>query len=78
MLDAPSENLDQIIYNAGYYNKKGLDLYTEGKFDEAIEFFYKSIKLDKKNAQSYNNIGMAYFNKRIISLAIKYLKKHIH
>lgn len=66
---------EKIIYNSDYYNAKGKEFYQQKEFDNAIDYFYKAITVDKKNAQAYNNIAMAYWKKNNTYEAIKYFKK---
>lgn len=68
-------NTDKNTYNSEYYNKKGLELYKEEKYAQAVDFFIKSIRLNTKNYQAYNNLGMAYFAQNNIETAVKFLKK---
>lgn len=66
---------EKIAYNSDYYNTKGLEFYRKKEFDTAIEYFYKSINLNKKNAQAYNNLAMSYWFKNNTYAAIRYFKK---
>jgi tetratricopeptide (TPR) repeat protein len=71
---APS-GLKEIVYNSDYYNNKGLEFCKKKDFDTALEYFYKSIKLNKRNYLAYNNLAMTYWSKNNIPSAIKYFKK---
>lgn len=68
-------DLDKVIYDSDYYNTKGQEFYQKKEFDTAIEYFYKAITLNKRNAQAYNNLAMAYWCKKNPEIAIKYFKK---
>ena len=41
-------------------NQKGLSLYVDGSYDEAVSVFLQAIERDPQNAEYYNNLGMAY------------------
>lgn len=41
-------------------NQKGLSLYADGSYDEAVSVFLQAIERDPQNAEYYNNLGMAY------------------
>ncbi len=42
------------------YSKKGLDAYDQKKYTEAIDWFTKSIEVDKMNFEGYSNRGYTY------------------
>jgi drug/metabolite transporter (DMT)-like permease len=44
------------------YLKKGRELLQAGKFEEAKEYFNKSISQNAQNAEAFNGRGVAYFN----------------
>lgn len=75
IVDVPQADLEKITYDSDYYNNKGLELYQKKDFDTAIEYFYKSVTLNNKNAVAYNNLAMAYWCKNNPAEAIKYFKK---
>jgi len=56
---------------------KGVKLSIMGKYDEAIEEYKKTIKLNPTSAEAYNNIGFAYLDKGDVDNAIKSQKKAI-
>lgn len=61
---------------AGAFNNEGYLANERGHFDEALEKYFKSLKLlqalDSKNdvATTFNNIAFAYQNKGLISKAL--------
>jgi len=75
VLDVPQADTEKMSYNSGYYNTKGQEFYQKKEYDTAVEYFYKSINLNPRNAQAYNNLAMAYWQKNNKGLAIKYFKK---
>lgn len=75
VIEAPQANIDNIAYDSDYYCKKGQEFYNKKDFATAIEYFYKAITLNKKNAQAYNNLAMAYWCKGNADISIKYFKK---
>ncbi len=61
-----SEVLDQTSMNdplseANWYNK-GIALYGQGKYDEAIQAFDEAIEINPQNADTWNNKGTALAN----------------
>lgn len=66
------------------YNNLGVISLTLGKFDKALEYFFKAeslISKKDKNSQDmaaiYNNIGYIYNIKKSYDMAIEYLDKSI-
>jgi tetratricopeptide (TPR) repeat protein len=51
----------QIVF---LYNLLGLTYAGQQKFDEAIKFYERGIKVDPNFAMIYNNLGLIYFNKK--------------
>lgn len=74
ILDVPQVDVEKMSYNSDYYNAKGQEFYQKKDYDTAIEYFYKSVKLNKRNAQAYNNLAMAYWCKGYPEQAIRYFK----
>lgn len=75
IVEAPPADVKKVIYNSDYYNAKGQEFYGKKEYDTAIEYFYKAISVNKKNAQAYNNLAMSYWLKNNLCAAIKYFKK---
>lgn len=75
IIQTPQVNVEKIIYDSDYYNKIGQEFYCKKEYDKAIEYFYKSITINKNNAQAYNNLAMSYWLKNSPAMAIKYFKK---
>ena len=48
------------------YNLLGLILSGQGKNDQAIISYEKSINVDPNFAMSYNNLGLLYVNHKVI------------
>jgi len=42
------------------WNEKGVALYMQGKYDEAIDAYDEAIELDKEYATAWSNRGAAY------------------
>lgn len=72
--EVPQEDISKIVYDSDYYCKKGQEFYQKKDFDTAVEYFHKSIALNKKNAQAYNNLAMAYWCKGNPDASVKYFK----
>lgn len=75
ILNVAQADVEKMTYNSDYYNTKGQEFYAKKEYDSAIEYFYKSIKLNCHNAQAYNNLAMSYWLKNNTPCAIKYFKK---
>ncbi len=75
ILNVPQADIEKMDYDTNYYNRKGQEFYQKKEYNQAVEYFYKSVKLNKRNAQAYNNLAMAYWAKNNPSLAVKYFKK---
>ena len=56
-------------------NKKGLELYDKGKYEEAITCFDKALKMSEDSYQIWNNKGLAYYKLKKYEEAIKYFEK---
>jgi len=68
----------RIIKYVGYsYNNLGHIYAEQGKYDEAISFFKRSIILNPNDMIAYNNISMILFYKKQYSDAIIFLKQAI-
>ena len=48
----------------GSLNRMGIERGRIGDLDGAIAIFEKALKLDSENAETYNNLGFAYFMKK--------------
>lgn len=66
---------EKVVYNSEYFNAKGREFYKAKDYDNAIDYFFKAIAVDKKNFQAYNNLAMTYWIKNNPHEAIKYFKK---
>ncbi|MBI3986465.1 MAG: tetratricopeptide repeat protein, partial [Lentisphaerae bacterium] len=60
---------------ADKHYQKGVELWNEGKVDEAIEEFRKTTKLNPSAAGAYYNLGLAYYRKGDVSKATAYAFK---
>lgn len=74
-IETTPANTEKVVYNSDYYNAKGQEFYSQKEYDKAIEYFYKAIATNKKNAQAYNNLAMTYWLKNNLYAAVKYFKK---
>lgn len=54
---------------------KGNELSGQGKYDEAIDYFKRAVKLDESNVPAWNNIGSLYFQKKEYEKALKVFNK---
>jgi tetratricopeptide (TPR) repeat protein len=56
---------------------EGLMLFDEGKYNDALEVWFREILLDPMRPKPYNNIGIAYRRLGKLDMAIPYHKKAI-
>lgn len=61
--------LAQGISEAQRMVDKGADLYSDGKYDDAIGLFKKAIVLEPQNEMAYYNLGQAYRKRKDYTLA---------
>lgn len=66
-----SEKKADIFYQSGTQNL------VSKKYTEALNDFLEALKLDPKNSEIHNNLGMTYFFKNELNLAMMHLKKSI-
>jgi tetratricopeptide (TPR) repeat protein len=45
---------------AEMYNREGLSMFSEGKYDQAIPHYDQAIQVDPHNVKAYNNRGVTY------------------
>lgn len=57
-----------------YYNQ-GMDLFADGKLDEAIEAYKKALQQDPNYTDALHALAMAYANKDMLDEAIEAGKK---
>jgi tetratricopeptide (TPR) repeat protein len=58
-------------------NNIAFELYKAGKFDQALDYYYKALKNDPKMGTCYNNIALVYFQREETDKAIEMFKKCI-
>ena len=64
----PSKDIDAL-------NQKGLDLYNQGEYQEAIKWYDKALEIDPNYVYALNNKGLALNFLYEYKEAIKYLKR---
>lgn len=69
--------LAQEAGTAEAYNKKGLELYEAGKFDEAVKAYERAIKLKRDYGGAYSNMGDAYLRSGNFKKAIEAYKQAV-
>jgi tetratricopeptide (TPR) repeat protein len=72
-LGACSGNKEQSLE----YVDKGVELYYQSRFKEALDYFEKALEKDDTNFEAYFWIGNYYNNKRKYHRAIEYFNKAI-
>ena len=76
-----SNKSENTLAKASDYEKTGISYYKKGKYDKALEYYYKALKIDEKvlgkehpnTAGSYNNIGNVYDKQGKYNKALEYL-----
>ncbi|MCM8784104.1 MAG: tetratricopeptide repeat protein [Candidatus Omnitrophica bacterium] len=58
-----------------YYNNRGMDLLEKGEPDSAIEYFYKSLKINPNFVETHYNLAVAFEEKHNYGNAITEYKK---
>ena len=53
---------ENTIPDADFFSKRGVDLFNESKFAEAIQDFDRAIKLDEENPYFFNLRGHAKYS----------------
>ena len=71
------QKLEEKSTNTVDYLKLGLEYYEKGKYDLAIKNYNEAIKLNPRDADTYNNRGLAYDALENYNLAIKDYNKAI-
>jgi len=56
-------------------NERGIDAEVSGDLDRAISLFNSAVELDPDYAESYNNLGYAYYKKGDLGRATEYFEK---
>jgi len=56
---------------------EAVDLYADGKFDEAIELYKKALELDPKYVDAVHGLSMCYQAKGDLDAAIELTKRYI-
>ncbi|MGR3311154.1 MAG: tetratricopeptide repeat protein [Candidatus Brocadiales bacterium] len=63
--------------NSSYHNNQGLDYYSKGMYDQAIEEFNTLLKANPSDAEAHYNLGLAYYAKGVHKKAAIELKKAV-
>ena len=56
-------------------NAIGVELYNQGKFEQALKYFEDAIFLYSKNVQAYNNLGLCYIRLKQFLKGVDFFKK---
>lgn len=65
-------NKPQFFYNLGYA------YVAKGKFDNAITYFNRAIRMDSSFVFAYNNLGCVFWSKKDYSSAIKFFQRAVN
>lgn len=57
--------------NIDNWNKKGMELYNQGKYGEAIRYYDKALEKDARYYKAWNNKGIAFHKQGKIKEAVK-------
>jgi tetratricopeptide (TPR) repeat protein len=63
--------------SAGHHKQMGLDYYSKGKYDKAIEEFNILLEADPSDAAAHYNLGLSYYAKGMRDEAATELKKAV-
>jgi Ca-activated chloride channel family protein len=63
--------------DASAYNAKGLELYSAGKYEDAVKSYKQAIKLKQDYADAHNNLGDFYFTMAQFKKAVEAYKQAI-
>lgn len=66
----PESRITPEIADAKKIYAQALQKHQEGKLEEAKELYKKVIKLDSRNIEALNNLGVVYMNKKVYKWAI--------
>lgn len=69
--------VSQSPTDATKLHEEGLQLFYQGKFKDAIDIWLQELKLYPQNANTYNNIGMAYKEMGDLANSLKYHLKAV-
>jgi len=72
------KEIDVPVLKYRLYSNQGYNLFKEGKLEEAIDQYLKSIELNPEFDQSHYNLGVALFNLKRYDEAIEHFKKVIN
>jgi tetratricopeptide (TPR) repeat protein len=67
--------LTQGCGKGDYHNRRGLDFYSKGMYDQAIEEFNSQLEVNPSDVRAHYNLGLAYYAKGMHKVATKELKK---
>lgn len=67
----------ESVTDAGSCNLRGIELAGAGKYNEAIMFFDRAVKLDPNFAKAYFNLGTAYYHQKNFLKAIEALQRAV-
>ncbi len=70
-----AESARDITREVDLLNVLGVERGKSGKIDEAVFLFNEAVRLDRDHAESYNNLGYAYYMKGEYERAEEYFKK---
>jgi tetratricopeptide (TPR) repeat protein len=67
------------IYNTGEdHFQRAIKAYLEGRFEDAVEEYIKSIEANPSNPSAHSNLGYIYFDVGLIEKAYEYQRKAIY
>ena len=67
----------QEANDAAAYNARGLELFSSGKYDEAVKSYKEAIRLKKDYAEAHSNLADAYFQLQQYKKAVEECKQVI-
>ena len=72
------ENIDVPVLKYRLYSNRGYTLFKEGKLEEAIDQYLRSIELNPEFDQAHYNLGVTFFNLKRYDQAIAHFKKVVN
>lgn len=77
LISCSSNRVSEKEKKADIFYQSGTQNLVSKKYTEALSDFLEAVKLDPKNPEIHNNLGMSYYFKGELNLATQHLRKAI-
>jgi len=77
MIGLLKQKISKDPKNTTLLNNLGFEMYKARKFEEAITYFDKALKIDPQMGACYNNMGLVYFQQGLKEKAVEAFQKCI-